>query len=337
MIRHNDNIDQLTKLPNFISFVNDDYEEVYGSFGSLLMVKIKNLREINRIYGRDVGDHLIKTIGSYLFNEVSEKTYRHEGNGFLIVYKELDETQADHHFKLLNERINEVFEIHDMDLGFLWGLKMHYDEPILSLADYYQLYYYEYLKEKNLKDSKEMLHYVFEGLSYRIKDIIKSYRDIKDYALYDEISELPNSKCANLFFDVIDEKLDEYAILFIDGDDLSRFNQVSYEYGNTAIKEMAQVIQSSIRKTDKLYRWLSGDEFVVVLTDISENSVSILAERIRMNVETHFSTKDIKATVSIGISKYPDNANTVHQVISTAELANKQAKANGKNQYVYFD
>ncbi len=336
-IKRNEEIDFLTKLPNFISFFTDDFQEVYGENGCLLMVKVKPLKKLNAMFGRTVGDKLMKLIANYLRENVDQKKYRHEGNGFLIVYKEMDQHLAIKHQNDMKEIIDNTIEIDSIELAYFYGLIMNYDKPIRSVADYYQIFYDEYMKDHHLNDGKEMLHYILDGLSYRVNDMIRQYRDVKDFALYDDISELPNSKSANLFFEDIDEQFKEYAILFIDGDNLRKFNQVSYEHGNLAIKEIAKVIKQSIRKSDELFRWLSGDEFIVVLTDISDNNVSILAERIRYNVENHFINRELTATVSIGISEYPKNANSIHAVIASAETANKEAKANGKNKFEYYE
>jgi len=62
-----------------------------------------------------------------------------------------------------------------------------------------------------------------------------------------------------------------------------------------------------------------------------------LAERIRSNVENDFLRSEITATISIGISRYPDDANTIKAIINNAELANKKAKVKGKNRFVMFD
>ena len=62
-----------------------------------------------------------------------------------------------------------------------------------------------------------------------------------------------------------------------------------------------------------------------------------MAERIRSNVENDFLRSEITATISIGISRYPDDANTIKAIINNAELANKKAKVKGKNRFVMFD
>ena len=329
-------IDPMTGLPNFISFFNDNFKEVYGNKGTLLMFKPKSVSQINRKHGRGIGDDLFKAIGSYIHENVEEKCYRHDTGGFLIVYKEQDALRTNKHILGLNETIRSFAYRNNVDELSLSHVTLSYDQPLKSIADYYQLFFETYNNENTQLEAKEMFYQVLEDISYRIKDIIGSYESARDYAFYDEISGLSNSKSANVYLEDLKECKQDYAILFIDGDSLKRFNNVSYELGNNAIKEIAGSIMKSIRSTDKVFRWLSGDEFIVVAIDITNEDTVILAERIRHNVEKHFANQDIPATVSIGISIYPRDGEDVSEILINAERANKFAKTNGKNRFEFF-
>ena len=195
-----------------------------------------------------------------------------------------------------------------------------------------------YMKEKSFESESKLMHYVLEGLSYRINDMINENMLTRDAALTDDISKLPNARSANMYFNELNEKKEHCSIFFIDGDNLRNFNLVNYKYGNEAIERIGSVIQCTIRKTDKVYRWLSGDEFIVVAEGIETNKVTDLAERIRRNVELEFSQEEsgLNATISIGISRYPIDSDNIHNIISFAELANKEAKKMGKNRFVFY-
>lgn len=329
-------IDPMTNLPNFISFFTDDFQEVYGDSGTLLMCKPRTMKEINSVYGREIGDEFFKDMAAYFHREVNMKTYRHEG-GFLTVYKGQDDTLAKNHADDMSRIVEECAAKHNVERVRLHSIIVPYYEPLHTIADYYHLFYEMYQEENKHASSKEMLHYILQGISYRINELIVDYESARDYALYDEISGLPNSKSADMYLDEVERSIDKYAILFIDGDALKRFNDVSYENGNRAIKEIAEVIEKSVRKSDRVFRWLSGDEFIVVATEVSQDNIAILAERIRSNVEARFKHRDIAATISIGISMYPNDGHDVISIIDNAENANKKAKSNGKNQFVFHE
>ena len=148
---------------------------------------------------------------------------------------------------------------------------------------------------------------------------------------------MENSKSAKLYLNDLDQKWSDYAILFIDGDALRRFNEISYDEGNMAIRCIAEVIKRTVRKQDKVFRWLSGDEFIVVAENITRAEAEALAERIRINVQEECSRLIFPVTISIGISIAPEDGKTTHDIIMNAERANKKAKRLGKNQCLFFD
>lgn len=329
-------IDERTGLPNFIAFFTADYNEIYGDYGTLLRFRVKSLRILNNEYGRSYADELLKRMGGEISKLEDVVAYRNEGNEFLLVYKEQDETKAIEHETFLKSLIDTYKAERQVEEGTYYAAIASYDKTFRSMADYYRLFYESYIDEEQETDGKVLMHKVLSKMSYRINDIISEYEDARSFAFYDEISCLPNSKSARHYLEDLEVSYDSFTILFIDGDSLKKFNDISYDEGNNAIKRIAKIIQTSIRKSDKVFRWLSGDEFIVVAKDISLNETSLLAERIRKNVQDAFIKKDIRATVSLGISIYPDDGATVDSVIDKAEKANKRAKDKGKNCYVYY-
>lgn len=330
-------IDHLTDIRNFVGFFTDDYKEVYGQYGTLLYIKYKPLRWVNEHYGRDKGDQILKLIGHFIKTEIPYQSYRHEGNAFLVVYKEEEPSASSWHSQKLRKLVSEWSDKNQVEQADLVTLNISYKEPLYTIADYYQLLYDTLLQSDEYASEKDLLHKILENVSYRINHLISSYIDVRSFALHDDISNLPNSKSAKIYLDSIDDSEDDYSVLFIDGDSLSRFNQISYDKGNEAIRKIAGIINQSIRKTDKVFRWLSGDEFIVIASAISEDHLIDLAERIRTNVEKHYEKEDIHATVSIGISRYPHHGDNIDAVLAKAELANKEAKALGKNRYVIYN
>lgn len=337
MISKNTYVDKLTGLPNFISFFRSDFESVYGDEGCLLYIKVNPLRVMNEKYGRDKVDELLFNVGYYLREEIAEQCYKHEGNGFLVVYKNQSDVKAKLHMAEISYIIEKAKEELNLSETFLSSFIMPYNKPIKSVADYYQLFIEVYKKERKTDNEIELFHYIVEVLSYRVNEMIDENLKVRDFAFIDEVSNLPNSKSASMYLSKMDQERVSYALLFIDGDDLKKFNNINYECGNSAIRRIATTISKSIRKNDKVFRWLSGDEFVVVAEDISYEDTIDLAERIRSNVEEDFLGDEIEATVSIGISKYPEDAETVKEIINNAEVANKEAKATGKNKFTFFN
>jgi len=337
MIARDMYIDKLTGLPNFVSFFRENFNLVFGSQGHMLLIKVKPLRILNAKYGRERSDLLIKELGKYLKRTISNKCYRHEGNGFLIVYKNMSNQLLKKHIEVINLFFDGIIEQEKIEEARLFTFIMPYTKPILSVADYYKLFYKVYMAEYSFEDESELLHHILQKLSNRINDMINENTKVRAFAFNDEISNLPNAKSATFYLEQLESQSKQYAILFIDGDHLRKFNEKSYSFGNKAIRVIAETIKNSIRKTDKVFRWLSGDEFIVVAENIELDEISNLAERIRKKVETEFIDFEIQATVSIGISRFPEDAKNVESALSNAELANKQAKKMGRNRYIYYN
>lgn len=341
-ILHRDlHIDPMTNLKNFIQFIEEDYNRLFGHTGIVCIFDIARLRDINDQLGRDVGDLVIRTAAHVVcqyFNR--DIVFRTEGDAFTIVMRnhsgegllELMDEVNNHYQQLMREKGYENFTLHH--------IMYTYDEPIESIEDYYMFV----VKKDGEHDisrkftGDQLVRHILSGVVNRFRQSLEYYEEVYNYALIDEISGLPNAKAANQFLGKmttnVGRNTDKYTILFIDGDDLRRYNDISYEAGNHMIKRLGTIIIDAIREDDKIFRWLSGDEFIVVLQNTDDQTGELLAERIRNCVEDHQDEFQFKTTISIGVANYPLDGRDVDTVIYYAEKANKLAKERGKNQVI---
>ena len=77
-----------------------------------------------------------------------------------------------------------------------------------------------------------------------------------------------------------------------------------------------------------------GDEFLVILIDTDKDKAKFAAGRIREAIEgkdVRVYDENLKVTVSIGISVFPDDSRDVAGLIEKADLALYQAKQTGRN------
>ena len=128
----------------------------------------------------------------------------------------------------------------------------------------------------------------------------------------------------------------ELCLLFMD---LDNFREVNERYGELVgdilLKEAAILMKNKIRDIDIAARW-SGEEFALMLPETERMGAYLVAERIRREIERHFvrrevDGKPIHLTMSIGISKYPDDSTMGERLIVRAEEALYQAKSRGPN------
>jgi diguanylate cyclase (GGDEF)-like protein len=125
--------------------------------------------------------------------------------------------------------------------------------------------------------------------------------------------------------------------------DLDYFKQVNDLYGHQAgdavLKEAALAIKRSVRESDFVIRF-GGEEFLVVVLDLTDESAKVVAEKIRETVEKikiqvpHGPV--ITKTISLGISEFPDDTDSFWQAIKFADVALYRAKETGRNRSVRF-
>ncbi len=129
------------------------------------------------------------------------------------------------------------------------------------------------------------------------------------------------------------------ALLYLDIDNFKRINDsLGHEIGDQLLQLTAKRLQECIRQSDTVCRQ-AGDEFVVVLAEVDAVSdAALTAEKLieAMNVPCLINNHQLRVTLSIGISLYPDDGQDVETVLRNADVAMYQAKRSGRNNYQVF-
>jgi len=107
--------------------------------------------------------------------------------------------------------------------------------------------------------------------------------------------------------------------------DVDRFKEINDRYGHQAgdmvLKEIAEVLRSTVRKTDMIVRY-GGDEFLIVLTETGEDADEA-AIRVRSAVTGSEKLKRISGfgvTVSVGsIFWHPGAGTPIEEALATAD------------------
>ncbi len=126
------------------------------------------------------------------------------------------------------------------------------------------------------------------------------------------------------------------SLIMLDIDFFKKFNDHSgHPAGDEALKRLAIIIQSCTRTSDIVARY-GGEEFVLILPETPKNAAVKLAEKIRHLVEEEkFSQKETQSqthlTISLGVSTFPDNAQTVEELVQRADEQLYHSKQNGRN------
>ena len=121
-----------------------------------------------------------------------------------------------------------------------------------------------------------------------------------------------------------------YSMMLIDIDDFKLINDTyGHDIGDEVLKELTAVIQSKIRKIDVLARW-GGEEFLLLNSNTDENCIQIIAEKIRVAIESKRFTVVQKITISIGITTFKDK-DSFTSMFKRLDLSVYAAKEHGKN------
>jgi diguanylate cyclase (GGDEF)-like protein len=164
---------------------------------------------------------------------------------------------------------------------------------------------------------------ILAGGEQRLRDVIASV------AVTDSLTGLPNRR---RFHESYPASLDEaianrtpLALMLIDFDHFKLINdRDGHPAGDDKLREVAQALQSVVRREDLVARY-GGDEFIVVAPHSTRHDARTLAERLR--TAAHSSG----ASVSIGLAVYPEDAEHQDALIEAADAALYRAKEAGRN------
>lgn len=131
----------------------------------------------------------------------------------------------------------------------------------------------------------------------------------------------------------------EGALLYIDLDDFKHINDgLGHPYGDVLLKAISHSLQRIEGIEKSCYR-MGGDEFIVIISE----AVYPQMERILCDIDSIFSKpwflkgEDYYCTMSMGITCFPSDGNSVDDLIRKADMALMTAKRRGKNCVEYYN
>jgi len=186
--------------------------------------------------------------------------------------------------------------------------------------------------EGNIEGAVEIFSEIQDNSSIQ-NEIVQLQKE----ASLDPLTKVPNRKYLNA---IIESKIREYktvkvsfGINFIDIDNFKHVNDTyGHAVGDEILKLLVQTIQSNLRKYDVIGR-LGGEEFVIVYSDLSQDDLSSVSEKIRILIASsvlRVPQHELKITVSIGAT-FVGGSDTVTSIIDRADSLMYKSKKDGKN------
>jgi len=128
-----------------------------------------------------------------------------------------------------------------------------------------------------------------------------------------------------------------FAFMMLDIDHFKSVNDnYGHYWGDKVLKTLATQSREALRETD-LFGRLGGEEFAVILPEISLEHAVVAAERLRKelaDIEVHTGQDLIRITVSIGLTMLKNDDETLVEIMKRADSALYDAKESGRNRVV---
>jgi diguanylate cyclase (GGDEF)-like protein len=125
-----------------------------------------------------------------------------------------------------------------------------------------------------------------------------------------------------------------FALVSIDIDHFKQVNDsFGHDVGDLTIQFLADQMRQVSRGDDMLCR-NGGEEFCMLLPDISPEHALQVAERLREKMESNPSPTGTPVTVSVGVAHFPHTSNDLRALLKAADQALYAAKRGGRNRVV---
>jgi diguanylate cyclase (GGDEF)-like protein/PAS domain S-box-containing protein len=169
------------------------------------------------------------------------------------------------------------------------------------------------------------------------KSFRSSLERLRKEASEDALTGIPNRK---YLLSLIESKCREYkavgipfGLCFIDIDHFKTFNDTyGHEIGDEILKLLVRSISLSLRKNDIIGR-LGGEEFVVLVSDVDEEGLHKVSEKIRSLIE-HSKLRhlelELSMTISIGATLIAPKDSS-ESILQRADLLMYHSKNAGRN------
>lgn len=177
---------------------------------------------------------------------------------------------------------------------------------------------------------------------YEITDKKIYQRKIEQQAYTDFLTGLYNRMCCerDLAWHVDEAKKNNQrgGLLYLDLDDFKHINDgLGHQYGDVLLKSISNSLQSVEGIKNTCYR-MGGDEFVIVIPPESYERFEKIIEDIKKIFARPWFLKDADyyCTMSMGVVCFPDDGESVQDLIKKADIAMYEAKKSGKNRVANY-
>lgn len=327
--------------------IPDSVEKLVGSFGPDQRMNIEKTLEFIkqessaqmagiRLYPQETEKGEILEIGDVLSTPVAEE---HLNSGSRIFYSDRNGACRD--------SVNRI--LYDLGIRGFIGIPIIRPDRFFgkhdrrgSNAENRVLGYFYVQTDSRINRFTDATYALFDSLSKLLYLIIenmklerKSNYDrltgvMSREAIYEKLLSLMEYHC---------EGEGEFSVLMMDIDRFKLINDTyGHQTGDKILRRIGSILLENTRISDYCGRY-GGEEFIVVLDNISQKNAVMVAENIRKKIEGDLEYPiDNLITLSIGISHYPDHGSDIDELIFKADQSLYYAKeVMGRNSVASWD
>jgi len=191
------------------------------------------------------------------------------------------------------------------------------------------------------KDEIGRLTQAFNSMTQKLRE---KHRQLLEQTITDALTGVHNFRH---FQEVLKSELERahrhkrnLALLLLDIDHFKKYNDThGHEMGNVILRTVAQVLRETLRPEDTLARY-GGEEFVVLLAEADRTQGEIVAERLRLAVEScQFPGQETQPgghiSISLGGACFPQDSQVAKGLIEKADKALYASKNAGRNRFLW--
>jgi diguanylate cyclase (GGDEF)-like protein len=179
-----------------------------------------------------------------------------------------------------------------------------------------------------------------DSLTTKVQELRELQAELEHQAFHDPLTGLANRL---LFMNRVDyvlkRRTGNAAVIYIDLDNFKPINDTyGHEAGDAVLKLAGERLVGSLRPSDTAAR-LGGDEFAVLLVDIPEEHIGVVADRIVGNLTKplEFDGRELEVGASLGVASAVSGTLDADSLVRNADVAMYVAKHGGKGRLSVFE
>lgn len=189
------------------------------------------------------------------------------------------------------------------------------------------------IKKKNdqLDDFNKNLD---EKVSDRTQKLQEDYTKMKNIASIDNLTQIYNRYAFFKEFDKLEKH--KFSLIMFDIDHFKKVNDTyGHDVGDFILYELCRVVENRLRGDD-IFGRVGGEEFMILLPSTPVINATLIANRIKNDVENHDFKKVPKVTISLGVIESSEVTNS-EQILKNVDIALYKAKNAGRNKVVVYE